>query len=202
MSVSINVSNSWKYTKNIYVNVSSAWKTIFNIYTNLNNVWKPLYAHWYEVGDWSSCSVTCGGGTQTRSVTCYRSDYTNHNLDKVAVLDTFCSKAGINKPNTSQSCNTQDCNECLYDSNNIWKIESALINMGEGVCTGYDVSMILWNSQTVFTIDNAQDTNATVDGYIYTRSTLQSDTGSIRCPSGLGQISKRFREYTVCRVPV
>lgn len=201
MSVSVKVSNAWKYTKNIYVNVSSTWKTIFNMYTNVNGSWKPLYNYWYSIGDWSSCSVTCGGGTQTRNVVCYRSDYTNHSLNQIAVSDSFCSKAGITKPSTSQACNTQSCNECKYDANTYWNDESALINMGEGECTGYSYVVVMWDGEAVAYGDG--DEVVSIDGgYKFTRSTLQSDTGSIRCPTKLGAISKRNIKYTVCRTPI
>ncbi|XRB10254.1 thrombospondin [Pseudoscourfieldia marina] len=59
----------------------------------------PSYTYSYATGSWAVCSASCGGGTQTRSVTCKRSD-------GQAVADTMCSGT---KPSTSLSCNTQAC---------------------------------------------------------------------------------------------
>jgi hypothetical protein len=52
----------------------------------------------WQTSAWSGCTATCGGGTQTRTTNCYRSD-------GVAMSDTFCT----NKPIISQTCNTQAC---------------------------------------------------------------------------------------------
>ncbi len=61
----------------------------------------PEYSYSWKTGSWSSCSVDCGGGTQTRDVWCERSDGTR-------VSDSYCSGT---KPATSRSCNTQSCPE-------------------------------------------------------------------------------------------
>jgi hypothetical protein len=52
----------------------------------------PRCTSTWQTGSWSGCSKSCGGGTQTRSVTCKA----NH----------FCPGA---KPATSRSCNTHAC---------------------------------------------------------------------------------------------
>ena len=56
-------------------------------YSTCSYDWNP--------GSWSAWSTTCGNATQTRSVTCLRSDGTT-------VADTSCASAGT-KPTTSQS---------------------------------------------------------------------------------------------------
>ena len=53
---------------------------------------------------WSACSSLCGGGTQTRNMSCMASD-----ASKVA--DTFCSDV---KPPSTQSCNTQACTSVMW----------------------------------------------------------------------------------------
>jgi hypothetical protein len=63
------------------------------------SVQPPPYTYSWATGSYGSCSVSCGGGTQTRSVYCRRSD-------GATVSDGFC---GGGKPSTSRSCNTQAC---------------------------------------------------------------------------------------------
>src|SRR3989339_589066 len=48
---------------------------------------------------WGGCSADCGGGTQTRTVSCTRGDGTP--LNEIYCTDT--------KPALSQACNTGDC---------------------------------------------------------------------------------------------
>lgn len=51
-------------------------------------------------GSWGACSVSCGGGVQSRSVSCKRDD-------GLVVQDSFCSATP--KPAISQNCNTHNC---------------------------------------------------------------------------------------------
>ena len=60
---------------------------------------------WSSWGDWSSCSVSCGGGTQTRSRTCSNPSATYGGSD--------CSGS----TSDSQSCNTDNCGPYEYNTN-------------------------------------------------------------------------------------
>jgi len=53
----------------------------------------PVNGTW-SYGTWGTCSVTCGGGTQTRTATC---------------LGASCEGTCVGSALTSQSCNTQTC---------------------------------------------------------------------------------------------
>jgi len=56
----------------------------------------------WNIGSWGSCSVSCGGGTQSRSLSCYSSLYGY-------LSNYYCSNALGYTPATSQTCNTQGC---------------------------------------------------------------------------------------------
>lgn len=58
----------------------------------------PTYS--WQASSWGSCSQTCGGGTQTRTVSCM-SSYGG------SVLDSYCD--ANSKPGATQSCNTALC---------------------------------------------------------------------------------------------
>lgn len=61
------------------------------------STWAPVgQSFQWSVGAWSSCSTTCGTGTQTRTVTCT-------NNGGVVVANSFCAGS---PPSTSQSCFT------------------------------------------------------------------------------------------------
>lgn len=62
----------------------------------------PNCTYSWVVGVYSSCSRSCGTGTQTRTVVCNRHD-------GLTVADSFC---GGSKPVTSLACNTHSCFSC------------------------------------------------------------------------------------------
>ena len=99
MAVLVKVSGAWR-AASPHVKVSGAWVRPLHVHVKQGGTWKPLWAYSWQTGDWGSCSASCGGGTQTRTATCRRSD-------GVDLPDAYC--AGLTKPPTSTDCNTQPC---------------------------------------------------------------------------------------------
>ncbi|XP_048830375.1 papilin isoform X3 [Brienomyrus brachyistius] len=60
----------------------------------------------WKMGEWSTCSASCGGGTQTRSVQCLSHDAVGSRV----VEDSHCA-AYLPEPLSHQSCNLQQCAE-------------------------------------------------------------------------------------------
>lgn len=94
------VNNTFRPTE-AHVRVNSSWKKVKNIFVRVNNSWRPVWAYTWNVGSFGGCSVSCGGGTQTRTVTCTRNDGR-------IMAEVFCADAGV-KPATTQNCNTHPC---------------------------------------------------------------------------------------------
>lgn len=87
----------------------------------------PTY-QWVS-GDWWTCSASCGGGTQSRSVYCRRVE------DLSTVSDVFCNSG--TKPASTQTCNTTKC---------------------RSTCThGYDASGFRWPDTATGTWEECYD---------------------------------------------
>ncbi|KFW06215.1 Papilin, partial [Eurypyga helias] len=85
----------------------------------------PQTKRW-ETGEWGSCSATCGGGTQTRSVYCVAFD----GQSSQGVVDNAECMAFAQQPRSSQPCNVR---QCATWSTGPWSECSA--SCGEGVQT-------------------------------------------------------------------
>ncbi|NXB93201.1 PPN protein, partial [Vidua chalybeata] len=85
----------------------------------------PQTKRW-KTGEWGSCSATCGGGTQTRSVYCMAFD----GQSPQGVVDDAECMAFAQQPRRSQPCNVR---QCATWSTGPWSECSA--SCGEGVQT-------------------------------------------------------------------
>ncbi|XP_067328475.1 ADAMTS-like protein 4 isoform X2 [Anolis sagrei] len=82
---------------------------------------EPCPAYW-DVGEWSACSKSCGVGTQHRQVLC-RQTYANRST---MVHPQRCGQ--LEKPNATQTCQVQVCSHWEIHTN--WSSCSVLCGMG------------------------------------------------------------------------
>ena len=116
------------------VRVNGNWKVVPQIYVKNNSTWKPVYSYSWRTGSWSKCSVECGGGIQTRTVTCKRND-------DITTEDYICNQFAGSKPSSQTTCNTQSCYVCKGSTKTLRK------NLE---CFGVDTSkMNVWDVTTL-----------------------------------------------------
>lgn len=124
-----------------------------------NNCATPYSYAWFE-GGYGTCSTPCGGGVQTQTVTCQRSD-------GVTVEESHCSNAGA-KPPVSRSCNIQACSSTYAWNIGAWAVCSK--SCGGGT-----------QSRTVICQDNTGVTVA--EGYCPTpKPSVQQSCNTHNCP--------------------
>lgn len=111
MPAYVNVGGTWRPTVQ-YVNVGGTWRDAPQQYVNVGGTWRPLYTFSWNVGAWGDCV----NGSQSRSVTCTRSD--GH-----VYGDNVCTSFGAGaKPAVTQSCTS-----CQYDGiNYYWSVSNGI----------------------------------------------------------------------------
>ncbi|XP_064170371.1 LOW QUALITY PROTEIN: papilin-like [Anguilla rostrata] len=100
-------------------------------------VWRPLerprtFVYSWKTAEWSSCTATCGGGSQTRSVQCI-----SHEAEGPRVVEDSVCAAYAPRPASQQACGLQQCAEYSTSS---WGPCSVTCGSGEQtrdvVCIG------------------------------------------------------------------
>ena len=141
---------------------------------------QPINAVWSSWGSWGSCSVSCGGGTQSSSRTCTEQLYGG----------TTCANTDGGNSSRSQACNTQSCATILSitSSTNNYDISSVVSNqnldviltINSGVTVGSTSTSVPamktgtgWGSGTTITIIN----NGSIIGKSGTNTTGTGGSG-------------------------
>lgn len=107
MSLHLNISGAWRECNEVYVNINGTWQRVIQIYVNISGSWRPIWTFEWVLGQWSTCTAECGGGTQTRTVTCQQ--------EGITYADALCTALVGAKPPTSQTCNSHSCaNYCRF----------------------------------------------------------------------------------------
>ena len=163
MALKTKVSGTWKHVR-ASVKVAGTWREVPQMYVRVSGEWRPLYTFSWEAGAWSSCSASCGGGTQTRDVKCRRSDGQYFS-------DAVGARFAGEKPAVSQPCNTQACSGCFYEAGRTY-IHWVTTNYGTSSYPVYLTDVIFYeNGETIYRtfLSSGEGTGWTVelDGCVY-----------------------------------
>lgn len=197
MALKTKVSGTWKHVR-ASVKVAGAWREVPQMYVRVGGGWKPLYTFSWEAGAWSSCSASCGGGTQTRDVKCRRSDGQYFN-------DAVGARFAGEKPAAGQPCNTHACwgpKECRYVGVD-YSLPTYGIQLYSDVvsnCGGLHGATWRWGGGTVFsetTYYESMKTEVTAsDGCRYSRGEVTVAFGWSQEP---GYNAECWGEWQICR---
>lgn len=133
------------------------------------------------------------GGSQTRTVTCSRSDGTTQNDDN-------CTRLVGTKPITQQSCNTQSCQECKYQQSscmrNQYSFRQHWTPPEDWGKEAFSMTDYVWEGSVLAHAYSQYETSRNIGGYRYSQGATK-DT----CYYTDGHTS-HIRNFEICREPI
>ena len=191
--LSAKVSSSWKKITEAFAKVSGNWKKVGQIYVKVSGSWKPIWKYSWTYSAYGNCSVNCGGGVQTRTATCTRTE--NNSGTTTTVADAYCNKFVKNKSEltlTKSGCNSNPCDVVLRLMGNCDDKISLYYKSRKGaswvtVTSGLGFKASSMNGRTLdFTA-----TNVNSDNLIYIKfETWDTNGTSARCQFNFMNVSK------------
>ncbi|XP_030626706.1 papilin b, proteoglycan-like sulfated glycoprotein [Chanos chanos] len=82
----------------------------------------------YSYGQYSECSVSCGGGYQTRTVRCVM----GNSAEPHVVDDSYCVSHGLQRPAAQQACNYHPCTTTVSAEYSVSSYSVCSVTCGEG----------------------------------------------------------------------
>lgn len=150
------------------IKYNNQWRDTYQIYRKNNNTWQEVYNYQYITSEWSNCSVTCGGGIQTRSTQCKRSD-------NIIKDNNYCRKYGLIEPETSRTCNTQSCDPCAGITTALKYSRPFNDDVNQGK-----------NGTTTWTFDVEKSGRYNVRLCLYVQAPTSGKSGNSKCANFIG----------------